>query len=90
MNQNYLNRQEEKRTIPTSLPYPEGEKKKPAKNGTFYKFVNPACVIDAFKRTSNPDIVKIKSAHPRATNLGPGVPDMSRDTFRLLKDTHDP
>ena len=72
------------------MPYPEGEKKKPAKNGTFYKFLNPASVTDAFRRTSNPEIEKIRNAHPRATNLGPGIPYLSRDTFRLLKDNRDP
>ena len=90
MNQNFLNRQEEKRIIPTSLVYKEGEKPKPSKDGTFYKFLNPTNVTDAFKRTPNPDIVKIKNTCTRAKNLGPGIPDLSRDTFNLLKVNRDP
>lgn len=85
LNQNFLIRQEDKRHVPTSLPYAEGEKKKPSKNGTFYKFVNPTIVTDAFKTATNTDIERIKNAHVRASNLGPGINDRSVDTFRLLK-----
>jgi len=45
----------------------------------------PAGMTDTFKRLNNPDITKMKSAHVRAANLGPGVPQNSLDTFRLLK-----
>ena len=85
LNQDYLNRQEEKRLIVTSLPYNEGEKKKPHKDGTFYKSTMPSDMAEVFKRLSNPDIDKMKSAHVRATNLGPGIPDNTLNTFRLLK-----
>ena len=33
----------------------------------------------------NPDLEKLKAAHVKATNLGPGVSQMTMDTFRLLK-----
>ena len=42
-------------------------------------------MTDAFKRLNNPDLEKLKSANVYATNLGPGVPDSTVDTFRLLK-----
>ena len=74
LNQQLLNRQEEKRPILTSIPFNEAEKKKPANNGIFYKYTHPATMTDAFKRLSNPDIEKMKKAHVKATNLGPGVP----------------
>jgi len=45
----------------------------------------PANVTDAFKKLDNSDIAKMKVASVRAANLGPGVPQNSLDTFRLLK-----
>jgi hypothetical protein len=42
-------------------------------------------MTDAFKRMNNPEIEKMKSASIMATNLGPGVPQVAMDTFRLLK-----
>ena len=40
---------------------------------------------DAFKRLKNPELEKLKSAHIYAPNLGPGVSQMTMDTFRLLR-----
>ena len=90
LNQQLLNRQEEKRPIITSIPFNEQERKKPSKNGVFYKYTHPANITDAFKRLQNPDIDKMKTAHVKATNLGPGVPQQSLDAFRLLKQAQDP
>ena len=44
-----------------------------------------ALATDAFKRMKNPELDKLKTTHIRATNLGPGVSQMTMDTFRLLK-----
>jgi hypothetical protein len=42
-------------------------------------------MIDSIKRIKNPELDKMRSAHVKATNLGPGVSDLTMDTFRLLK-----
>ena len=47
--------------------------------------MQPSSLTDAFKRLKNPELEKLKSANVYATNLGPGVPDATVDTFRLLK-----
>ena len=67
------------------MPFKEGERKKPFKDGVFYKSTVPTHLTDAFKRMHNPEIDKMKTAHYRATNLGPGVPQLTLDAFRLLK-----
>ena len=86
LNQDLLNRQEEKRPVVTSIPYDEGAKKKPYKDGTFYKSMAiPASMTDAFKKLKNTDIERMKKASVRAAHIGPGVPQNSLDTFRLLK-----
>ena len=69
----------------TSVPFNEGERKKPHKDGIFYKSAVPQHMTDAFKRMPNSEISKMKTAHIRAKNLGPGVPQLSIDAFRLLK-----
>ena len=37
LNQDLMNRTEEKRLVPTSIPYAEGAKKQPYPDGKFYK-----------------------------------------------------
>ena len=86
LNQNLMDRMEEKRQNPTSLVYKEGEKKKPQyQDGVFYKYTMPVSLAESIKRLKNPDLEKLKAAHVKATNLGPGVSQMTMDTFRLLK-----
>ena len=64
----------------------EGEKKKPQyQDGIFYKYTMPLSLAESIKRQKNPDLEKLKAAHVKATNLGPGVSQMTMDTFRLLK-----
>jgi len=58
----------------TSIPFNEQERKRPAKDGVFYKSQMPASQTDAFKRLNNPDIDKMKKASVKAPNLGAGVP----------------
>ena len=59
----------------TSIPYDEGAKKKPHKDGTFYKSMAiPASMTDAFKKLKNTDIERMKKANVRATHIGAGVP----------------
>ena len=53
LNQNMINRQEEKRPVLTSIPYAEQQRKQPSVNGVFYKSQIPASVTDAFKRLKN-------------------------------------
>ena len=45
----------------------------------------PASMTDAFKKLKNTDIERMKKASVRAAHIGPGVPQNSLDTFRLLK-----
>ena len=45
----------------------------------------PVSLAESIKRLKNPDLEKLKAAHVKATNLGPGVSQMTMDTFRLLK-----
>lgn len=85
MNQHIFNRTEEKRYVPTSVPFNEGARKQPYPDGVFYKYMKSAQETDAFKRMKNPELEKLQSAHVKATNLGPGVSDTTMDTFRLLK-----
>ena len=80
-----MNRTEEKRLVPTSIPYAEGAKKMPHPDGNYYKQIKGSNIADRFQRLKNPDIDKMKSAHDMATNLGPGISDLCMDTFRLLK-----
>lgn len=42
-------------------------------------------MTDAFKRLNNPELEKMKTAHLKATNLGPGVAQTTVDTFKLLR-----
>lgn len=71
--------------MPTSFPFDEGARKQPHIDGVFHKSLRPAAVTDAFKRMKNHELEKLRSAHVKATNLGPGVSQMTLDTFRLLK-----
>ncbi len=66
-------RQEEKRLGPTSIPFQESLHKQPNSNGIFQRAYQPATITDAFTRLNNPEIEKMKTAHLRAPNLGPGV-----------------
>lgn len=73
LNQDILTRMEEKRYVPTSIPYNEGAKKQPYDDGNFYKSQMPSSLADSIKRMKNSELDKLKSAHVKATNLGPGV-----------------
>jgi len=42
-------------------------------------------MTDAFKRLNNPELEMMKTAHLKATNLGPGVDQLTVDTFKLLR-----
>ena len=85
LNMELLNRQEEKRLVPTSIPFNEGARKAPAADGIFYRSQQAASMTDAFKRLNNPELEKMKTAHLKATNLGPGVAQTTLDTFKLLR-----
>ena len=76
---------EDRRLVSTSIPYNEGAKKQPYDDGVFYKSVMPSQMVDSIKRLKNPELEKLRAANVKSTNLGPGVSQMTMDTFRLLK-----
>ena len=85
LNQDLLNRTEERRLGPTSLPFKDQIRPAPGSDGLHHKYVQPHYMTDAFNSMKNPEIEKMKSAHVTAKNLGPGIPDATMDAFRLLK-----
>lgn len=80
-----MTRTEERRSVPTSIPYNEGAKKQPYYDGVFYKSVMPPKLAEQFKTLKNPELDKIRTGHVKATNLGPGITPKGLETFRLLK-----
>ena len=85
LNEDLKTYNDERKPYSTSVPWKEGSKPVPLKNGLYAKGRMDASMTDAFKRFKNPDLEQIKNASPQVKEIGAGTSNLAREAFKLLQ-----